>query len=54
MEEMRNVKRAEGEDGLMCINTEWGGFGDDGSLSDILTEFDITVDQTSVNPGVHT
>lgn len=54
MEEMRNVKRVEGEDGLMCINTEWGGFGDDGSLGDILTEFDITVDQTSVNPGVHT
>lgn len=54
MEEMRNVKRAEGEDGRMCINTEWGGFGDDGSLGDILTEFDIVVDKTSVNPGIHT
>ncbi|XP_053297150.1 hexokinase-2 [Pleuronectes platessa] len=54
MEEMKNVKRAEGEDGRMCINTEWGGFGDDGSLKDILTEFDVTVDETSINPGVHT
>ncbi|XP_024119943.1 hexokinase-2 [Oryzias melastigma] len=54
MEEMKNVKRVEGEDGRMCINTEWGGFGDDGSLKDILTEFDEEVDKTSINPGVHT
>lgn len=53
MEEMRNVKRVEGEDGRMCINTEWGGFGDNGTLNDIRTEFDRTVDDTSVNPGVH-
>lgn len=53
MEEMKNVKRVEGEDGRMCINTEWGGFGDDGSLRDIQTPFDVTVDETSVNPGVH-
>ena len=54
MEEMKNVKRIEGEDGRMCINTEWGGFGDDGSLKDFLTEFDEIVDKTSINPGVHT
>ncbi|KAM7397666.1 hypothetical protein PAMA_005804 [Pampus argenteus] len=54
MEEMRNVKRVEGEDGRMCINTEWGGFGDDGSLKHIQTEFDVEVDKTSINPGVHT
>ncbi|XP_031163929.2 hexokinase-2-like [Sander lucioperca] len=53
MEEMRNVRRVEGEDGRMCINTEWGGFGDDGSLKDIQTEFDVVVDKTSINPGVH-
>lgn len=53
MEEMKNVKRVEGEDGRMCINTEWGGFGDDGALKDIQTPFDVTVDETSVNPGVH-
>ncbi|XP_019965018.1 hexokinase-4-like [Paralichthys olivaceus] len=54
MEEMKNVKRVEGEDGRMCINTEWGGFGDGGSLKDILTEFDVEVDKKSINPGVHT
>lgn len=53
MEEMKNVKRVEGEDGRMCINTEWGGFGDDGSLKDIQTTFDVMVDKASVNPGVH-
>ncbi|KAM6984070.1 hexokinase-4-like [Tautogolabrus adspersus] len=54
MEEMKNVKRVEGEDGRMCINTEWGGFGDNGSLRGIQTEFDVEVDKTSINPGVHT
>ncbi|XP_040908439.1 hexokinase-4-like [Toxotes jaculatrix] len=56
MEEMKNVKRVEGEDGRMCINTEWGGFGDgdNGSLKDIQTEFDRMVDKMSINPGVHT
>ncbi|XP_034539262.1 hexokinase-2-like isoform X2 [Notolabrus celidotus] len=54
MEEMKNVKRVEGEDGRMCINTEWGGFGDDGSLKHVLTEFDVEVDKTSINEGVHT
>ncbi|KAK1882186.1 Hexokinase-2 [Dissostichus eleginoides] len=53
MEEMKNVKRVEGEAGRMCINTEWGGFGDDGSLNDIQTEFDVKVDKMSINPGVH-
>ena len=48
------MKRVEGEDGRMCINTEWGGFGDDGSLKDIQTEFDVKVDQMSINTGVHT
>ncbi|XP_055358104.1 hexokinase-2-like isoform X2 [Betta splendens] len=53
MEEMRNVQRVEGNDGRMCINTEWGGFGDDGYLDDIRTEFDVEVDRTSINAGVH-
>lgn len=47
------MERVEGVDGRMCINTEWGGFGDDGSLKDIQTEFDVKVDETSINPGVH-
>ncbi|XP_072302101.1 hexokinase-2-like [Eucyclogobius newberryi] len=53
MEEMCNVQRVEGEGGRMCINTEWGGFGDDGSLRDVQTEFDLEVDRSSINPGVH-
>ncbi|XP_077597356.1 hexokinase-2-like [Stigmatopora nigra] len=53
MEEMKNVKRVESDLGRMCINTEWGGFGDRGSLADIQTEFDVQVDKMSVNPGVH-
>lgn len=35
----------------MCINTEWGGLGDDGSLDDIITPYDIEVNQNSINPG---
>lgn len=35
----------------MCINTEWGGLGDDGSLEDIITPYDGEVDRMSVNPG---
>ncbi|MED6254558.1 hypothetical protein ATANTOWER_029209 [Ataeniobius toweri] len=53
MEKMKNVEYMDGEDGLMCINTEWGGFGDDGSLEDILTEFDKGVDNTFENRGEH-
>ncbi|TMS14542.1 Hexokinase-2, partial [Larimichthys crocea] len=51
MEEMKNVERVEGEDGRMCINTEWGGFGDDGSLEEFLTEFDRELNEKS-NRGV--
>ncbi|XP_037835154.1 hexokinase-2 isoform X2 [Kryptolebias marmoratus] len=54
MEDIKNVQRVVGEDGQMCINTEWGGFGDDNALNDILTEIDFEVDRTSINPGVHT
>uniref|UniRef100_A0A8C6LFS7 Phosphotransferase n=1 Tax=Nothobranchius furzeri TaxID=105023 RepID=A0A8C6LFS7_NOTFU len=59
MEDMKNVKRCEETEGQMCINTEWGGFGDKsplsdpGALDDILTDFDKEVDETSINPGVH-
>lgn len=35
----------------MCINTEWGRLGDNGSLNDIVTVYDIEVDQNSLNPG---
>ncbi|XP_030067981.1 hexokinase-3 isoform X1 [Microcaecilia unicolor] len=51
MEEMQYVELVEGDEGLMCINMEWGAFGDDGALSHIQTEFDQQVDKDSLNPG---
>ncbi|XP_043539082.1 hexokinase-1-like [Chiloscyllium plagiosum] len=51
MEELRHIQPVEGDEGRMCINTEWGGFGDDGSLEDIRTVFDREVDDGSINPG---
>ncbi|KAM4702859.1 hexokinase HKDC1-like [Rhinophrynus dorsalis] len=51
MEEMKNIEFVEGNEGRMCINTEWGGFGDNGCLADIQTKYDIDVDKNSLNPG---
>lgn len=51
MEEMKNIELVEGNEGKMCINTEWGGFGDNGCLDDIRTQYDKEVDEGSLNPG---
>uniref|UniRef100_A0A8C1EIN9 hexokinase n=1 Tax=Cyprinus carpio carpio TaxID=630221 RepID=A0A8C1EIN9_CYPCA len=51
MEELRHIDMVEGDEGRMCINTEWGAFGDDGTLEDIRTEFDREIDRGSLNPG---
>ncbi|XP_014641567.1 PREDICTED: hexokinase-3 isoform X1 [Ceratotherium simum simum] len=51
MEELRNVAGVAGDSGHMCINMEWGAFGDDGSLGVLSTCFDARVDQASINPG---
>ncbi|XP_048368706.1 hexokinase-2-like isoform X2 [Sphaerodactylus townsendi] len=51
MEEMKNVELVEGDEGRMCINMEWGSFGDNGCLDDIRTEFDVVVDENSLNAG---
>ncbi|KAM5217240.1 hexokinase-3 isoform 3-T3 [Hipposideros larvatus] len=51
MEELQNVAGVAGDSGQMCINMEWGAFGDDGSLSMFSTCFDASVDQASINPG---
>lgn len=51
MEEMRNVELVEGEEGRMCVNMEWGAFGDNGCLDDLRTEFDAAVDELSLNAG---
>ncbi|XP_074148304.1 hexokinase-3 isoform X2 [Sminthopsis crassicaudata] len=52
MEELSNVSAVPGDGGRMCINMEWGAFGDDGAaLQEFYTPFDISVDQASINPG---
>ncbi|XP_042332208.1 hexokinase-2 isoform X2 [Sceloporus undulatus] len=51
MEEMKNVELVEGDEGRMCINMEWGAFGDNGCLDDFRTEFDVAVDENSLNAG---
>uniref|UniRef100_A0A8C4ELX1 Hexokinase-3 n=1 Tax=Dicentrarchus labrax TaxID=13489 RepID=A0A8C4ELX1_DICLA len=51
MEQLKNIEKTQEKTGKMCINTEWGGLGDDGSLDDIITPYDIEVNQNSINPG---
>ncbi|NWI03545.1 HXK3 protein, partial [Tichodroma muraria] len=51
MEEMKNVGTLEGDQGRMCINMEWGAFGDNGCLDHIFTHFDRVVDESTINPG---
>nr|XP_020635789.1 hexokinase-2 [Pogona vitticeps] len=51
MEEMKNIELVDGDEGRMCINMEWGAFGDNGCLDNVRTEFDIAVDENSLNPG---
>ncbi|XP_072320584.1 hexokinase HKDC1-like [Eucyclogobius newberryi] len=52
MEELRHIDLVEGDEGQMCINIEWGAFGDDGALDNYITEFDKEVDAASTNPGI--
>lgn len=51
MEEMRHLELVDGDEGRMCVNIEWGAFGDDGSLNDLRTEFDREIDAGSLFPG---
>lgn len=56
MEKQENIEALEkqmpGKE--MCINTEWGAFGDNsGCLKPFRTEFDLEIDQNSPNPGEH-
>lgn len=53
MEELRHIDLVEGDEGRMCVNTEWGAFGDDGALDKYITEFDRDIDATSNNSGKH-
>ncbi|XP_078481238.1 hexokinase-2-like isoform X2 [Ciona intestinalis] len=51
MEKMSNIERLDSNKGDMCINMEWGAFGDDGALSDYRNEYDVHVDENSLNSG---
>lgn len=35
----------------MCVNTEWGGFGDDGALDFMRTQYDKSLDAKTINVG---
>lgn len=51
MEHMRNIEVLDGDEGRMCVNTEWGAFGDDGALEELRTDIDREIDAGSLNPG---
>jgi hexokinase len=55
VEKVRNSelfdKAGKTNDDKVIINTEWGAFGDQGSLEFIRTSYDREVDQYSINPG---
>ncbi|KAM8759497.1 hexokinase-2 [Acanthopagrus schlegelii] len=51
MEQMRNIELLDVDEGRMCVNTEWGAFGDDGALEDLRTDIDREIDAGSLNPG---
>ena len=59
MERIENITKLKGEidfesDGLpkeMCVNTEWGAFGDDGVMDFVRTKYDQQLDKNSINVG---
>lgn len=51
MEELNMVELVEGDEGRMCVNTEWGAFGDNGELEEFRLEYDRKADEMSLNPG---
>lgn len=53
VEKVENVELFEGDKSkpYVIINTEWGNFGANGDLDDVLTEYDRQVDEMSLNRG---
>lgn len=51
MEEARHVAELDEDRGRICVSIEWGSFNNDGALRPVLTTFDHTLDQESLNPG---
>ena len=51
VERLGEVEAADGSDGSMIINTEWGAFGEKGELDLIRTEWDLQLYIMTPNPG---
>ncbi len=54
MEKLENVELWDADFNdpkQVIINMEWGAFGDDGILDDVRTEFDVHMDNVSLNKG---
>ncbi|KAJ1361554.1 hypothetical protein KIN20_020831 [Parelaphostrongylus tenuis] len=51
IEKLNDEIKADISSDEMIINTEWGAFGDDGSIDWLITPFDRQVDSLSINPG---
>lgn len=58
VEKANRVKHWEGKGRggfqRVCIDIEWGAFGDKGSLDFLKTKFDERLDETSLLPGAYT
>lgn len=58
VEQASRVKHWEGKGRgsakKVCIDIEWGAFGDKGSLDFIRTDYDGQLDRTSLLPGAYT
>lgn len=51
VERLEEVETADGSEGSMVINTEWGAFGEKGELDIIRTDWDAELDNMTPNPG---
>lgn len=54
IEKQKNVELFDEENlgsGVVIIDTGWAGFGNDGSLNFVVTNFDREVDDTTINHG---
>lgn len=51
IEEMQRIAGLGKSEGRICVNTEWGSFGNAGELNHLLTEFDMLMDRQSMDQG---
>uniref|UniRef100_A0A914D7C4 Phosphotransferase n=1 Tax=Acrobeloides nanus TaxID=290746 RepID=A0A914D7C4_9BILA len=55
MEKVSNIEKinenSSSDHNEMCINIEWGAFGDDGALDFVRTKYDKIIDDGSINKG---